>query len=85
MSVRPAAVADGLPERVKPAAPLLVFNRHAAGVKEQREPFARPSRRMKIAKQVNPLRQVNPMGEEIRDAVLFLSATSVATLTLPRA
>ena len=32
-----------------------------------------------------PLRQVNPMGEEIRDAVLFLSATSVATLTLPRA
>ena len=32
---------------------------------------------MKIAKQVEPLRQVDPMGEGIRDAVLFLSATSL--------
>ena len=31
-SVRTAAVADGLPERGEPAAPLLVFNSYAAGV-----------------------------------------------------
>ena len=33
---------------------------------------ARSSRRMKIAKQVGPLRQVDPMGVGIRDAVLVL-------------
>ena len=48
--LRPAAVINGLPERGEPAAPLLVFNSYAAGVKEQPEPFARSSRRMKIAK-----------------------------------
>ena len=35
------------------------------------------SRRVKIAKLVGPLRQLDPMGEGIRDAVLFLSAASL--------
>ena len=33
-----------------------------------------------MAKQVEPLRQVDPMGEGIRDAWLFLSDTSVAMM-----
>ena len=71
--VRPAAVINGLPERVEPAALLLMFNSYAAGVGKRQEPVGvRSSRRKKSAKPVEPLRQVDPMGEEIRDAVLFL-------------
>ena len=69
------AVADGLPERVEPAAPLLMFNRLAAGVREQPELFAvRSSRRVKMAKLFNRSARFgcNPLGEGIRDAVLFL-------------
>ena len=71
-SVRPAAVADGLPERREPAAPLLLLGSRAAGIGRQPELVVVSDRRMKIAKQVNPLRPVDPMGEGIRDAVLFL-------------
>ena len=61
MSVRP--VAKDWPERVEPAAPLLMFDSYAAGVKEQPELFGgRSRRRMRIAKPVEPLRQVDPMG-----------------------
>lgn len=66
------AVADGLPERGEPAAPLLVFNSYAAGVRRRPELVAVSSRGIEIAKQVGPLRQVNPMGEGIRFAALFL-------------
>ena len=72
-SVRPAAVADGLPERVEAAAPLSMFNSHAAAVRQRPELVSfRSSRRMKIAKPAEPLRRVDPIGEGIRDAVLFL-------------
>ena len=72
-SVRPAVLADGLPERVEAAAPLLMFNNQAAAVWKRPEPVSfRSSRRMKIAKQVGPLRQLDPVGEGIRDAALLL-------------
>ena len=62
MSVRPV-FANGSPERVEPAVLLLMFNSYAAGVKEQPEVVAvRSRRRMRIAKPVEPLRQVDPMG-----------------------
>ena len=81
-----AAVINGLPERVQPAAPPLMFNSYAAGVKERPELDAiRSSSRMKSAKPVEPLRQVDPMGVVIRDAVLFLCDTSLAVLTFTRA
>ena len=72
-SVRPAAVADGLPESVEPAAPLLMFNSYSEGVVKRPELVGvRSSHRMKIAKPFEPLRLVDPMGVGIRDAVLFL-------------
>ena len=71
-SVRPTAVTDGLPERGEPAAPLLMFNSYAAGVVKRPELVAVSSRGVKVAKQVEPLRQMDPMGEGIRVAVLFL-------------
>ena len=71
-SVRPADVAGGLPEHVEPAAPLLMFTSLAAAVGGSQGHVAGSGRWVKIAKQVGPLRQVDPMGEEIRVAVLFL-------------
>ena len=66
------AVTDGLPERGETAAPLLMCNSLAAGAGRGPElASGRSSRRMRIAKQVGPLRQVDPMGEGIRVAVLF--------------
>lgn len=68
-----AAVINGLPERVEPAALLLMFNNYAAGVVKQLELVGvRSSRGMKSAKPVEPLRLVDPMSVEIRDAALFL-------------
>ena len=68
-----AAVINVLPEHVEPAAPLLMFNSYAAGVVKQPELVGvRSSRGVKSAKPVGLLRQVDPMGEGIRDAVLFL-------------
>lgn len=78
-SVRPAVFADGLPERVEPAAPLLMFNSYAAGVGKRPELVAfRSNSTVKIAKQDGPLRLVDPMGEGVRDAVLFLFVATVA-------
>ena len=70
-SVRDVVI-DREPERAEPAAPLSLAINYAAGVVEQPEQCARSSHRVKIAKQVEPLRQVDSMGEEIRDNLLFL-------------
>ena len=70
-SVR-AAVIDSEPERVAPAAPLCVFSSYAAVVMEQPELVAVSGRRVRIAKHFQPLRRLHSVGEEIRDAVLFL-------------
>ena len=61
-SVRPGVVADGLPERVETTAPLPLPGSLAAAVGKRPEPVVVSSRRMKIAKQVGPLRQVRPDG-----------------------
>ena len=80
-SVRPAAVADGLPEQVEATAPLLMFNSLAAAVGEQLELCChRSSRNVEDAKQVEPLRQVDLMGREIRVSALFLFGNSVAVV-----
>ena len=73
-SVR-AAVIDREPERAEPAAPLPLplFSSHTAAVGKQPELVViRSNCVVRIAKQVEPLRQVNSMGEGIRDVVLFL-------------
>ena len=61
-SVRPTVVANGLPERGEPAAPLLMFDSYTAGVETQPERVVVSSRRVKFAKQVEPLRQLRPDG-----------------------
>ncbi len=76
-SVRPAVVCDVWPERVEATAPLPLSGSHAALVGKRPELVVVSSRMVKLAKQFQPLRQVDPMSEGIRDAVLFLSATSV--------
>ena len=51
---------------------LVAVSDHTAGVGKQPELGVVSSRRVKIAKPVEQPRQLDPMGEEIRDAVLFL-------------
>ena len=78
VSVRSAVVADG-PERVKPAVPLPVSGNCAAAVWGSGRSllYARPQGEDREAFQ--PLRRrVSPKGRGIRDAVLFLSATSLS-------
>ena len=70
-SVR-AAVIDCEPERAEPAAPLPLLSSYAAVVMEQPELVViRSNCVVKFAKQVEPLRQVDSMGEGIRDDLLF--------------
>ena len=70
-SVRPPVAKDG-PERVEATAPLLLSGSHTAAVGKQPELGVRSNCVVKIAKQVQPLRQVDSMGEGIRDDLLFL-------------
>ena len=65
---------DREPERAEPAAllPLPLFSSHAAAVGKQPElGVVRSDRVVRIAKPVEPLRQVDSMGEGIRDDLLF--------------
>ena len=71
-SVRPASDESQGPERVEATAPLPLPGSFAAAVGGSQSHVAGSGRRVKIAKQVQPLRQLDPMGEKIRDAVLFL-------------
>ena len=50
----------------------MLFDSCAADMGERPELVVNSSRRVKFAKQVEPLRQLDPMGEGIRDALLFL-------------
>ena len=74
-SVRPV-VADRQPERAGATALPPVSGSYAAAREEQPGRCPRASRRLKIAKRVSRSAGDYPVGEGVRDAVLFLSATS---------
>ena len=79
VSVRSAVVADG-PERVKPAMPLPVSGNCAAAVWGSGRSLlsARPQGEDREAFQ--PLRKLDSRERGIRDAVLFLAATSLTMM-----
>ena len=71
-SVR-ATVFDREPERAEPAALLPLFSSHTAAVGKQPELVViRSNCVVRIAQPVQPLRQVDSMGEGIRENLLFL-------------
>ena len=64
------------PVHVEAAAPLPLFSRNAAGMGKRPRRYQRSCRRVKGVRSVLSLRNVEPKGEGIGDAVLFLYATS---------
>ena len=76
-SVRPAAVADGLPEQVESTAPLPLPGSLAAAVGEQPEPCCSLQPQVEEYEAGWTAPMVNRMSKGIRAAVLFLSAASV--------